>query len=157
VLQHDGAGQWSTAVAPSLEVARDFPPAQWPEWYRIEAERNIAWLRQAAERRDRFSSDVLWAVMVLAFSFGFAVLLARGVVKVAARGVPLAARVLAAATTRAAALITAGVAELAIVAVATLTILLRLTRRVAAALAGLARAAAWRPALLRPALVRARD
>jgi hypothetical protein len=164
VLQHDDAGQWSTAIAPSLEVARDFAPAQWSDRERIEAERSTAWLRQAAEwqvRRDRHSADVLWAVMVLAFSFGFSVLLVRGAVKVAARGIPVAARVLAVATTRAAALITTGVAELAIIAVATLTILLRLTRRTAAALAGLvhglARAAAWRPALLRPALVRARD
>jgi hypothetical protein len=158
VLQSDAAGQWSPAIAPSLEVARDFAPAQWPEWERVEAERSTAWLRQAAEwqaRRDRHSSDVLWTVMVMALSFGFAVLLARGAATMAARGVRLAVRALATGFAQIATFVGAAIAALAMAAVVATAVVLHLASRLAAALASLTRGR--RPTLLRPAFVRVRN
>jgi hypothetical protein len=40
ILQSAAPDQWSAAIAPSIELARELDPALWPEWERIEAEQS---------------------------------------------------------------------------------------------------------------------
>jgi hypothetical protein len=70
ILQSAAPDQWSAAIAPSLELARELDPALWPEWERIEAERSSSLYQQQArewerprdgERRDALSIFPLMA------------------------------------------------------------------------------------------------
>jgi hypothetical protein len=52
VLQSAAPDQWSAAIAPSLELARELDPALWPEWERIEAERSSSLYLAQAQLRE---------------------------------------------------------------------------------------------------------
>jgi hypothetical protein len=163
VLQNAAPGEWSATVAPSLEVARDLDPAQWPEWERMEAGRGLArLLLEQSEWRagNRRHSDAPWTVGLTALSVGLLLVLQRRRAAAAARGIRRGRRALAAAISQAGRLLVALIAATAMAVVGMVAVILRLSMPVAAALASLGqglRDRAFRRmarplALLRPSL-----
>lgn len=168
VLQREAPGRWSPAVAPSLEIARDLDPVQWPDWEAMTAEASRARvLREYSEwrprDRDRESPSVLgafaFAAIVGWLLFGFA----RRCAAQAGRSTRRAGRALTAAIGRAmtqtGAILAALMAALAIALVGMAAVTLRLSLRAAVVLArlppGLRPLALLRPSL-RPSLLVAR-
>jgi hypothetical protein len=171
VLQQAAPGQWSAAVAPSLEIARDLDPVQWPDWEAMTAEAGLARLAQehsewrplVRETPHREGPSVLSAFAFAAIAgwllFGFA----RRCVMAAGRGIRRGGRALAGAMgvamADAATLLAALIATLVVAVVGTAAVMLRLSFRAAAAFArlrqGLRPLALLQPAL-RPAPLRAR-
>jgi hypothetical protein len=155
VLQHAAPDQWTAAVAPSLEIARDLDPVQWPDWERMTTEASHARLfRDYSEwrPRDRDTPDLLSAFAFAAIAawllFGFA----RRCAVAAGRGMRRGGRALAAATrvamAQAATLLAALIAALAIAVVGTAAVMLRLSLRAAAVFARSRQGLSLRPSPL---------
>jgi hypothetical protein len=170
VLQNAEPGRWSAAIAPSLAVARAVDPALWPQWERIQAERDRALLMaQQADWQARALAQSRSRITVTAAIWGIVLLLVLVRRRAAlGRGVRVCARALAAATAKAGKLIAAPIVAAAASAIGLLAVIMALAFDAAVAFGRLQHALADRAfrsmlhmtgllkPMLRPAFVQAR-